>query len=366
MRVIYPEDHIPQAVSITIFALFGLTSFVCILALGYAFVNRRYPPIKARHLNLTAVYYFGAIAWCIGSLYSRGFFGFDGIWSYCIVWRCVFKDTLGLGLIIGTVNYRFYILYVVLVCGRSFTDAPKLLPIVCYCVPYLALCLVGLLQPSLAETAKMAGHYCELSTWYEIVCTIIIGSSLMVALYMCYLLRNIRRSFNQHSHHVYGLALAFIDYIMNVTLSLPPITYRLEAKVCLFLLNMLTVHIYFWLLIGGAVKGCLFHREAYLQQFINDLMSDNTNALSMGHIRMDQREKLEQQQQQQHRLAGPASSPDVLAPNAPGGNQPRSLEEQTQQMPRPPPMPYPFAARTNRSEPDFRSALACTGVYAGR
>jgi uncharacterized membrane protein YqjE len=59
MRAKYPEDKIPFAVRIAAFALFGLTSLASLLALIYAVINRRYPPLKARHINLVILYYIG-------------------------------------------------------------------------------------------------------------------------------------------------------------------------------------------------------------------------------------------------------------------------------------------------------------------
>ncbi|KAI8049897.1 hypothetical protein BDF22DRAFT_657441 [Syncephalis plumigaleata] len=308
------------------------------------------------------IYYIGSIFWCLGNLQVGGFFGFDGIWSYCIFWRNWVRDVFGLSVLIGVVNYRCYILYVVLVCGRSFADAPKVMPIVCYFIPYVALPLVALLQPDIVLLAPKDGYVCASYSWFKRAFGFIVLSSIILACYLSYLVRNIRQAFNQHRLHVYGLALILIDYVVTNVLRHGSLEFHLTSKLVVFFFNLITVNVYFWHLIGGAIRGCLFHREAYLQQFVNDLMSENTGAQSMGPVSADQHAKHEPL----YRANEAVSSPVAVDTHVPVRQHRRSVSQCEIAAPPPVAHPYRFPSLNSRSEPDFRSALVSTGVYAGR
>ncbi|KAI9596249.1 hypothetical protein BDF19DRAFT_412839 [Syncephalis fuscata] len=279
MRQQFPEDFIPPVVTTIVLSIFGVLSGINLLAFIYAFFNRRYPPIKAKQINLVAFYFLASVIWCIGLLQVYGFFGFEGIWQYCVLWRIWLKDVFGLGMILGFINFRFYSLYVVFVCGRSFADAPKLLPAVCYVAPYLSLAMVSMLRSDNVIQEK-PGHFCSLKEWYGIAFMLVVGLSLLLAFYQCYLLRNISRSFNEYKTQVIGLSMIIFTYAVNLAFMKRPLPYMLEVKVGMFIMNLLTATIYIWLMIGSPIIGSLFYRQSYLEKFVSNLMADNAGVLS--------------------------------------------------------------------------------------
>jgi hypothetical protein len=220
---------------------------------------------------------------------------------------------------------------------------------------------MGLLQSDFVMEKPEDGYYCSVRAWYKIAFDTITLASIALAAYMSYLVRNIRRSFNQHRFHVYGLSLVVFDFIISVALRISPLESSFICKLFVFLFNLFTANVYFWFLIGGAVRGCLLYREAYLQQFINDLLSENTGTLPMSPMRADQLGKHEQ-----YRPGEVVSSPVVIATNEVVQHHRHSLSHHGVEAPQRVFLPYQFPSANSRSEPDFRSALVFTGVYAGR
>ncbi|RKP04647.1 hypothetical protein THASP1DRAFT_26760, partial [Thamnocephalis sphaerospora] len=270
----YDDEPLPDALRQVVLALTGLTFGLGALALLCACWYHRFPPLKAKHLPLVSAYYVGAFLWYFGHLQTQGIFGYGGIWQYCQLWGIWIQYVFGVMLTLGIFNYRLYALYIVFVCGRSFAEAPKLLLVICYFIPIIAIALVGVVESEISLALDDNGS-CQFTLWYKIALLAVLSAAQVVGAYLSYLVRNIRRSFNEYHEQRIGLAVAFTCITLNGVMILGQFNYLLYGKLIMLFANLAAANVYFWLVLGPPLYGCLFHRKRCLRNFIANLELDS-------------------------------------------------------------------------------------------
>jgi hypothetical protein len=94
----------------------GITVFLLgYLAIGFAFLNREFAPLKAKQLPVLLLALISATCWWMGTLQALGVIQQTGIFRYCLLWGVWLQTVLGVQLHLTIYTFRILRLYYILV-----------------------------------------------------------------------------------------------------------------------------------------------------------------------------------------------------------------------------------------------------------
>ncbi|KAJ1948454.1 hypothetical protein EC988_005169, partial [Linderina pennispora] len=96
-------------------ALYGVTAMMLI----YAWVNRQYPPLKARNLTLITIMYLSGLGWFSGSFMGNGLVLGDWLFRACRGWMIWLRVLCAFAFSCAVV-FRIYALDRIFVQGKTY------------------------------------------------------------------------------------------------------------------------------------------------------------------------------------------------------------------------------------------------------
>ncbi|KAJ1949668.1 hypothetical protein FBU59_001041, partial [Linderina macrospora] len=274
-RVPYTRD--PLGLSDHIIAYGGLALYgATLLVLIYAWINYKYPPLKARNLTLITIMYLSGLGWFAGSIMGNELVMGEWLFRACRGWMiwlrvgCMFVFTC-------TVAFRLYALDRVFVQGKTYRGWSMYAPFILLGVFALVFCTVSQLVPD-RLTVIYLDHYeiCHYVYAYRYVC-IAMGWAMWT---LCHLLawrcRNIHTCFNEYRESILTVVLGHLDDLQMTLVHVYLPDYALYnwqrgiAASCDLLVTLVGI----WVVLLYPTYQCLFHHDEYLQKWLTKLSQD--------------------------------------------------------------------------------------------
>ncbi|KAJ1963508.1 hypothetical protein GGI12_002017 [Dipsacomyces acuminosporus] len=252
--------------------LFGISLLVLICG----WINRAYPPIRAKNLRVVSLMYIGAVLWFVGDIAVNGHVDIVGVWSNCKLWclwvRLFFAYTFS-----ATAAIRTYALYRVFILHRPYRGFSFYLPIIIVFACLVIFCLVSQVVADSATVMYLREvHICTYVWAFRGACLGLLWCIWFVVLYFVYQIRNIHSSFNERYESFVICLLAFTA-VANTTFlhALKPnyplqLHYRMENT----WIDFIVANGAIWTIVLYPCLQCLFNRDSYLQEWTIKLRAD--------------------------------------------------------------------------------------------
>ncbi|KND02031.1 uncharacterized protein SPPG_02534 [Spizellomyces punctatus DAOM BR117] len=254
-----------------------------VIAVVYAIINYRYPPLKAKQVHLIAVALVASILWWIGNLQATGALGHVGIFRICLLWGVWVQAIFGVQLLLTVLVYRLYKLHRILIQEKPARGWQFWTTVLIFWLP---MPIIGLAAHVLGEQRTIYYHaendWCQWAPIYKYAMLPLPIVGLSFLLWLNIALRNTRKSFNEYREQRIGFIVSLI-VLVSYTLvdGVFVVANKLVwARVLQASLVLLAGNIYFWVMLGGPLFGFTFAREAYLEKFRKGLTLSALNKLS--------------------------------------------------------------------------------------
>lgn len=280
----YPNLHVAEWSVILVAAVVFVASSIVMI---YILKNRHYKPLKAKQLDLVTISFVAGWLYIIGSLQARWVFRHEGFFGDCKFWGIVVQLMFGGYLWITSLFFRLYKLYFILIKPdmRKQAQNPNWMyfRLAIIYSPCFLICVIGLATNGiLDEPVLMADGsyiaYCHVNKVWTKAFLSLAATYFLLMLFLAYLLRDIRLSFNEFSgtKHagliglqalgLYGLIL-FLDY-----------DYEVWGRVVVNYLLIIVVTGFFIVSVWNPLWGCYFDKENYALQFRLNMSKDATRS----------------------------------------------------------------------------------------
>jgi len=274
------DPNTPVDEFISAFTLFVLIiNGICI---GYVIYNRTFPPIAAKQPILQLTQYIGSVCWLLGTLVINDNLLLvepqsHSIW--CVMRRFWFAYLFGSYLWISSFLVRCIRLYVIIIKTKEALK-PWAYFLMLLCTPFVFSII------TIFVTSDQSCNYLIESTGEEVIrCSIVDAFSylsivfhvsyFLVNVFFIFILRNIRKSFNEYQILRYQIVVGIIIYTALILMSLLNADLYVAGRSIMMILFIFVVTFCQYISLGYPVYQTYFHREQYLQQFRQQLEQDS-------------------------------------------------------------------------------------------
>ncbi|KAJ1963506.1 hypothetical protein GGI12_002015 [Dipsacomyces acuminosporus] len=255
----------------------GLVFFTITLTMIiYAWVHRKYPPIRSKNINVIIIMYIGALFWFIGDIPVNGHVELVGVWSVCKLWsvwfRVFFSYTFS-----AAIGIRIYALYRIFILRRPYKGLSYYLPIVIVFACLVLFSLVStLISDRVTATYRKDVHFCTYVWGFRGACLGLLWFIWFIILVLIIKIRNIHSSFNERYESIIICILALVAIGSNTLLHIlrPNYPLQMHLRVANTWIDFLCSNIGMWTIILYPIIQCMFNREQYLDYWTKKLRSD--------------------------------------------------------------------------------------------
>ncbi|KAJ1949263.1 hypothetical protein EC988_004842 [Linderina pennispora] len=242
----------------------------------YAWLNRSYPPLRAKNLPLATMMWVGAFGWFIGSVVSNGLVEIEGVWRHCILPAVWIRIGFGYTFTCSSL-FRVYLLDRIFVQRRSAHGVRFHLPIFLFILVVLLFCIISTVLPNYMTVIYLDKFKsCHYVAPYRFVCLGIVASLWSVVAVLVWRIRNIHTAFNERFETVAIAAMALSTDIEMIVVHIVYLHYAqnraVRSMAVMFDLTMGCTASF--ILLVYPVYQCIFHREEYLQKWLLKLSLD--------------------------------------------------------------------------------------------
>ncbi|ORX69448.1 hypothetical protein DL89DRAFT_267669 [Linderina pennispora] len=270
-----PISHVDLSTIIVVSIVYMLDLFAFI----YLFLNRNYPPIKAKSVYIMISLYAAAVLWFVGDIVTSGLVHLytSNVLMACKMYFIWFRASFGTTYIATIFSVRTYALHRVFCQDKPFKGK---LVWVCPALAVGWVLLLAVVSSLLPE--RMTTYYedtldlCYANTRYA---AFVIG---MICCFYSYIvlitwrLRKIPFSFNEFREVVTALVIIGVIIIVNSLAIFSVRIYPASAawRNSLVYIDHTCANIAFWTIMWEPFYQCIMHREEYLQYWVDTLMED--------------------------------------------------------------------------------------------
>ncbi|KAH6563530.1 hypothetical protein BASA50_002562 [Batrachochytrium salamandrivorans] len=267
-----PADLGPEASTLLVIGIVTLS--IDIIAFLIALYNQDYPPLRAKQLFLVGMGLVAGCLWFFGFMHAAGMFVLSGFFSNCPLWTVVVQISLGTQLVLITIMLRLYRLYRVIVQQKPISGLDFRFWWSVILLPMVLTAAIALILPSEdVNYLDPATGVCQFNYVFKFaIMGVVFITIIIVGVFMLFVQSKIHISaFNEFRENriLFTIALVtlFVNFFCNVT-SL----YRSSwAQVSVAIIDLVAVHLNFWILLFGPLYACYFNREDYLMDFLIEL-----------------------------------------------------------------------------------------------
>ncbi|KAJ1959084.1 hypothetical protein GGI12_004527 [Dipsacomyces acuminosporus] len=240
----------------------------------YAWVNRKYYPIRAKRLTMTTMMYACGVLWFFGNIPVNGLVDITGPWTQCKVWTIWFRILFNY--VYSSILFvRFYALDRVFNQNKPFRGRVVYICTGAVVASHLAFCVVGQLVSD-KLTAGYSGfvQVCYITDAFRYAS---IGLQWVVwfgVAVLMFRLRNIQSSFNEFRESLVIFILAVILLLeTTIVLSVHP-KYPLvrSQRISKTLFDTVISNMIVWVILAQPVYKCVFHRDEYQTEWLQKLV----------------------------------------------------------------------------------------------
>ncbi|KAJ1960536.1 hypothetical protein GGI12_003745 [Dipsacomyces acuminosporus] len=243
------------------------------IALCYQFWNRKYPPLKVKNIPLMVSLFVFAILWFLGDIFTGGLVHLypSPLLRSCkatIIW---FRACLGAYSVTSMFTLRIYSLYRVFYLNKPFKGKVVYVSFAATFASIILFAIISTFVPSKLTTRyEKTLDMCFTTTHYIVAVLVVIWSIWLFAGYMSWKMRNIAFNFNEKVEMLSVFILLFIVSTMNTVCLLVIRIYPayLAWRTSLLYVNHACASIGYWIIMWEPTYQCLFHRNEYLQYWI--------------------------------------------------------------------------------------------------
>ncbi|KAJ1741659.1 hypothetical protein LPJ78_002102 [Coemansia sp. RSA 989] len=270
-----PIGYVDLSTIVVLSVMYGVE----FIALCYQLYNRDYLPLKAKNVPIMFSLYFGAISWLMGDIFTGGLvhLGQSPILRNCkftIIWLRV---CIGAYYVTSIFALRCYSLYIVFYKGKAFKGKVAITSLGIAIVSIALFGIISMLMPT-----RMVTHYeeildmCYIDRYYIVAVLLVIWSIWIYTAIMNWRMRKIPFCFNERVEMFTSFIILLVVSLMNSIALLVINVYPASRgwRNALLYTNHVGASIGYWVVMWEPTYGCLFHREEYLQYWINILKED--------------------------------------------------------------------------------------------
>ncbi|KAJ1942133.1 hypothetical protein EC988_006574, partial [Linderina pennispora] len=264
-----PSD---MAILYTGLALYAITA----AALVFAWLNRKFPPLRAKNLPLTTVMYLSAVIWFFGSCVCNGLIENKGIWRECQVWG-IWVNLAFEYVFSCTVIFRIYSLDRIFNQRKTNRGLRYWAPLVAMYCSVLVLCIVSQAVGE-SNTVKYIDFFktCHYITHYRYACMSIRWCLSVVIAALTIKIRNIHSSFNEFRESAFFAVLSISTDLETTLVQVLNNKHSLSRSIrgTAAAFDFATGFVAIWILIGYPVINCILRRNEYLEEWLDKLSRD--------------------------------------------------------------------------------------------
>ncbi|KAJ2362559.1 hypothetical protein H4S01_004721 [Coemansia sp. RSA 2610] len=249
------------------------------IALCYQLHNRDYLPLKAKNVPVMFSLYFGGISWLMGDIFTGGLvhLGHSAVLRNCkftIIWLRV---CIGAYYVTSIFALRCYSLYYVFYKGKAFKGKAMMVSLGLAVLSIAVFGAISMLVPTdmTAQYEEML-DMCYINNNYVIAVLSVIWSIWLYTAIMTWRMRKIPFCFNERVELFTTFVILLVVSLLNSVALLVVDVYPASRgwRNALLYANHVGASIGYWVVMWEPTYGCLFHREEYLQYWINILKED--------------------------------------------------------------------------------------------
>ncbi|KAI8319726.1 hypothetical protein GQ54DRAFT_24911 [Martensiomyces pterosporus] len=259
-------------------------------AVIYMIWNRKYPPIKAKQVWVTAALGCSIVPLSLSTAVVSGATTQTGVFKDCHSWASWGLMLFGFGPVFSLANYRLITFYRVFVANKVYSLRRKrswkefancYWPLAALFLPALVSCVVTEILPE----EKSAGFqmYNGIPTcffrmnyayWIASYCF----AQVLVSWILYFLMRGIAKSFNEFKTVLPGLLILTCSLILyTVVLALGGVGYVWGRSLNAVVFSV-GINSYFWLIVAKPIFGHIFQRDRCLKSFLEAMHEDGLTA----------------------------------------------------------------------------------------
>ncbi|KAJ1963940.1 hypothetical protein GGI12_001738 [Dipsacomyces acuminosporus] len=271
-----------------------------VLFIVYAIWFRSYPPIKAKHVWITAGIGVGSTIFNLSFNVISGMVGYHGWLSHCRIWGGWLMMTFGLGLFLSFLNMRLVIHYRVFItrhtCNyKQFTTRNFVRcwwPIFALWFPSLLSSVLICALPdmhSLKSVLDNGVRTCDFNYRYLYWVFVYFGVQVIISWVLYFRMRHIAKAFNEFRLALATLLIFTAILAINVILACTGAEVQSWGRIVVAWCNTVLFNSYFWMLLGPPVVGHMFWREETQRKFLDKMYEDGLIAreAQLGNIHQD-------------------------------------------------------------------------------
>ncbi|PIA15250.1 hypothetical protein COEREDRAFT_9631 [Coemansia reversa NRRL 1564] len=267
-------------VDLSTIIVLGTMYAVEFIALCYQLYNRDYPPLKAKNVPVMFSLYFGGVAWFCGDVFTSGLVHLrhNSVLQSCRFTAVCLRVCAGAFYVSSGFALRCYSLYHVFYKGKAYRGKTALLT---FGLPILTIVIFGVISLLVPETMTLRYEeimdLCYFNKGYVCIVLSVIWIIWAYTAYMSWKMRKIPFCFNEKIEITTSYVILFIVVIMNTVciLVIPVYAASLGWRTALLYTNHVGASVGYWIIMFECTYNCIFHREDYLQYWINILKEDH-------------------------------------------------------------------------------------------
>ncbi|KAJ2478388.1 hypothetical protein IWW56_003752 [Coemansia sp. RSA 2131] len=266
-------------VDLSTIIVLGTMYFVEFIALCYQLRNRDYLPLRVKNVPVMCSLYVGGVSWLLGDIFTSGLvhLGHSAVLSSCkftVIWL---RICIGAYYVTSIFALRCYSLYYVFCKGKAFKGRIMLVSLGVAGLSIVAFGVISMFLPT-----RMTVEYeeildmCNYNRTYVLCVLVVIWTIWAYTAVMSWKMRKIPFCFNERVEIFTSFGILLVVSLLNsvclLVISIYPAS--LGWRTALLYTNHVGASVGYWVVMWEPTYACLFHRDEYLQYWINILKED--------------------------------------------------------------------------------------------
>jgi hypothetical protein len=245
------------------------------IAIGIAFWNRDYPPLKAKQIPVIFLSLVSATCWWTGSVQAYGIIQQTGIFRFCLLWGIWFQTVVGVQLHIAIYTFRILRLYFILVLGLTPTGFVFWSLVLSVWFPSIVMGFLPVAFPGkYFSTGPIPIRGFEDGTptcdyfdpIYSNLLMLWALYGLLLLLFLNFKVSRVRAAFNEYNENKYGLLVLYLVLIVNFILGFGSQNFT-WGQILMASNQLMASNSLFWFTMFKPLKGFLFRKKEFLAEW---------------------------------------------------------------------------------------------------
>ncbi|KAJ2343562.1 hypothetical protein IWW50_001527 [Coemansia erecta] len=253
--------------------------FVEFIALCYQLHNRDYLPLRAKNVPIMFSLYLGGVGWMLGDIFTGGLvhLGQSPLLRNCKFTIICLRVCIGAYYVTSIFALRCFSLYYVFCKGKAFNGRVMAWSLGLTVMSIVLFGIISVMVPDeMTVQYEEVMDMCSINRHYIIAVLGIIWAIWLYIAAMTWRMRRIPFCFNERTEIFTTFFIMLVLSLMNSICLLVVDIYPASRgwRNALLYSNHVGASIGYWVVMWEPTYGCMFHREEYLQYWINILKED--------------------------------------------------------------------------------------------